>query len=83
MTDLVEENALYILEIAEARANWDLSKEEDERKEIKDKVVALKLAYLMELGFPNDKETQEMAAYLAKKDLVANYNFVSTDFSIQ
>jgi hypothetical protein len=79
-SDLIEENALYVLEVAEARESWDAKLESEEKKDIERKVIQLKLDYLLGLGFVNDDGTRTTATYLARKDLIANHNFNQSDF---
>ncbi len=79
--EMIEENALYILEVAEARDTWDIDLEQNEKKEIEKKVTNLKLEYLISIGFPNSSDTVETAKYLAQKELMTNHSFKREDFN--
>lgn len=80
LTHLLEQNALYISEIADARKDWDANKDKDEKKEIQKKVYELKHKQLISLGFEDNDDLKEAIHHMVKRELISNNGFTNEDF---
>ena len=63
------ENALYINDIAEAKKSWDFTKDKGSLKKDFDKLLKVKMDYLITLGWASDEGTVDLAKTMLNQDL--------------